>query len=185
MDTENPEIVLPLLPCAFREQLEAIAEVIRSHPRLLVLSDEIYEYIVYKPAQHHSIGALPDMWERTLTVNGFSKVMCFYSDPSHLYLLAVCSMHVCGPSKLTSPPHDLTHMDMKGYAMTGWRLGYLAGPKHFVKAAALIQSQSTSCASSISQAAGVAALELGPGGGEACASMVRAFEQRKVSWEFT
>ena len=57
-----------------RAQLEEIAEVIRSHPRLLVLSDEIYEYIVYKPAQHHSIGALPGMWERTLTVNGFSKV---------------------------------------------------------------------------------------------------------------
>ena len=57
-----------------REQLVAIAEVIREHPRLLVISDEIYEYIVYKPAQHHSIGALPGMWERTLTVNGFSKV---------------------------------------------------------------------------------------------------------------
>lgn len=64
--------------------------------------------------------------------------------------------------------------------MTGWRLGYLAAPKHFVKAAALIQSQSTSCASSISQAAGVAALALGPGGGEVCAKMVRAFEERKV-----
>ena len=64
--------------------------------------------------------------------------------------------------------------------MTGWRLGYLAAPKHFVKAAALIQSQSTSCASSISQAAGVAALALGPGGGEVCAKMVSAFEERKV-----
>ena len=41
-----------------RQQLEAIAEVIRSHPRLLVLSDEIYEYIVYKPAEHHSIGTM-------------------------------------------------------------------------------------------------------------------------------
>jgi aspartate/glutamate/aspartate-prephenate aminotransferase len=47
--------------------------VIRDHPRLLVLSDEIYEYIVYPPAQHHSFGALPGMFERTLTVNGFSK----------------------------------------------------------------------------------------------------------------
>ncbi len=43
------------------------------HPRLLVLSDEIYEHIVYQPAQHHSFGALPSMWPRTLTVNGFSK----------------------------------------------------------------------------------------------------------------
>lgn len=38
-----------------------------------MLADEIYEYIVYPPAQHHSIGAMPGMWERTLTVNGFSK----------------------------------------------------------------------------------------------------------------
>lgn len=56
-----------------REQLEALAEVIKSHPRLMVLSDEIYEYIVYKPAEHFSIGALPGMFERTITVNGFSK----------------------------------------------------------------------------------------------------------------
>lgn len=54
--------------------LEAIAKVVAAHPRLLVLSDEIYEYITYAPAQHVSFGALPGMWERTLTVNGFSKV---------------------------------------------------------------------------------------------------------------
>ena len=46
---------------------------VAEHPRLLVLSDEIYEHIVYQPAQHHSFGALPGMWPRTLTVNGFSK----------------------------------------------------------------------------------------------------------------
>ncbi len=57
-----------------REMLEAIAKVVAAHPRLLVLSDEIYEYITYAPAQHVSFGALPGMWERTLTVNGFSKV---------------------------------------------------------------------------------------------------------------
>ena len=45
------------------------------HPRLLVLSDEIYEHIIYPPARHVSFAALPDMWPRTLTVNGFSK--CF------------------------------------------------------------------------------------------------------------
>jgi bifunctional aspartate aminotransferase and glutamate/aspartate-prephenate aminotransferase len=90
-------------PCA-REALDALAEVVRSHPRLLVLSDEIYELIIYPPAQHHSFARLPGMWERTFTVNGFSKA----------------------------------------YAMTGWRLGYLAAPRHFAKAAAAIQSQSTS-----------------------------------------
>ncbi|KAF5840053.1 pyridoxal phosphate-dependent transferase [Dunaliella salina] len=122
-----------------RELLEALAEVVRDHPRLLVLSDEIYEYITYAPAQHHSFGALPGMWERTLTVNGFSKA----------------------------------------YAMTGWRLGYLAGPRHFVKAASTIQSQSTSGASSIAQHAALAALNLGPHGGAPVAGMVEAFRERK------
>eukprot|EP00199_Chlamydomonas_sp_CCMP681_P002087 CAMPEP_0119103218 /NCGR_PEP_ID=MMETSP1180-20130426/1712_1 /TAXON_ID=3052 ORGANISM="Chlamydomonas cf sp, Strain CCMP681" /NCGR_SAMPLE_ID=MMETSP1180 /ASSEMBLY_ACC=CAM_ASM_000741 /LENGTH=414 /DNA_ID=CAMNT_0007087665 /DNA_START=172 /DNA_END=1416 /DNA_ORIENTATION=+ len=122
-----------------KAQLEAIAEVVREHPRLLVLSDEIYEYIIYKPAQHHSFGGLPGMWGRTLTVNGFSKA----------------------------------------YAMTGWRLGYLAGPHHFVKAAAIIQSQSTSGASSIAQHAGLAALALGPGGGEPVHSMLQAYQERR------
>ena len=81
-----------------------IAEVVKEHPRLLVLADEIYEYIIYPPAVHVSFASLPGMFQRTLTVNGFSKA----------------------------------------YAMTGWRLGYLAAPAHFAKAAAAIQSQSTS-----------------------------------------
>ena len=74
------------------------------HPRLLVLSDEIYEHIIYAPAEHHSFAALPGMYDRTLTVNGFSKA----------------------------------------FAMTGWRLGYLAAPPNIAKAAAAIQSQCTS-----------------------------------------
>lgn len=57
-----------------RETLEAIAKVVAKHPRLLVLSDEIYESITYAPAEHISFAGLPDMWGRTLTVNGFSKV---------------------------------------------------------------------------------------------------------------
>ncbi|PNW87397.1 hypothetical protein CHLRE_02g147302v5 [Chlamydomonas reinhardtii] len=122
-----------------KEHLEALAAVIAKHPRLLVLSDEIYEYITYAPATHVSFGALPGMFERTLTVNGFSKA----------------------------------------YAMTGWRLGYLAAPKHYAKAAAIIQSQSTSGASSISQQAALAALALGPGGGEPVQAMVRAFRERR------
>ena len=62
----------------------------------------------------------------------------------------------------------------------GWRLGYLAAPRHFAKAAAAIQSQTTSGASSIAQAAGVAALELGQAGGPLVAEMVQAFQQRRV-----
>ncbi|XP_020573684.1 bifunctional aspartate aminotransferase and glutamate/aspartate-prephenate aminotransferase [Phalaenopsis equestris] len=122
-----------------KELLEEIADIVRKHPRLLVLSDEIYEHIIYPPAKHTSFASLPDMWERTLTVNGFSKA----------------------------------------FAMTGWRLGYLACPKHFVTACGKIQSQSTSGASSISQKAGLAALGLGYAGGEAVATMVKAFQERR------
>lgn len=56
------------------QRLQELASIIEQHPRLLVLSDEIYECITYEPAQHHSFAALPNMWQRTLTVNGFSKV---------------------------------------------------------------------------------------------------------------
>ena len=59
--------VLCLVAGHNREELEELAAVVGSHPRLLVLSDEIYEYIVYRPAAHHSFGALPGMYERTLT----------------------------------------------------------------------------------------------------------------------
>ncbi|XP_021771874.1 bifunctional aspartate aminotransferase and glutamate/aspartate-prephenate aminotransferase-like [Chenopodium quinoa] len=122
-----------------RELLLEIAEIVARHPRLLVLSDEIYEHIIYAPAKHTSFAALPDMKKRTLTVNGFSKA----------------------------------------FAMTGWRLGYLAGPKHFVAACGKIQSQSTSSASSISQAAAVAALGMGKAGGKEVANMVSAFKDRR------
>ena len=87
-----------------RHDLEALAKVVADHPRLLVLSDEIYEHIIYPPAEHRSFASLQGMYDRTLTVNGFSK----------------------------------------SFAMTGWRLGYLAAPQNIAKAAAAIQSQSTS-----------------------------------------
>nr|WGT69857.1 Bifunctional aspartate aminotransferase and glutamate/aspartate-prephenate aminotransferase [Crinum x powellii] len=122
-----------------KKLLEEIADIVRKHPRLLVLSDEIYEHIIYSPAKHTSFASLPGMWERTLTVNGFSKA----------------------------------------FAMTGWRLGYLACPKPFVAACGKIQSQSTSGASSISQKAGLAALGLGYAGGEAVSTMVKAFQERR------
>ncbi|CAI9282283.1 unnamed protein product [Lactuca saligna] len=122
-----------------RKLLEEIALVVAKHPRLLVVSDETYEHIIFSPATHTSFASLPGMWERTLTVNGFSKA----------------------------------------FAMTGWRLGYIAGPKHFVAATGKIQSQSTSGASSISQKAAVAALGMGYAGGEAVSQMVKAFRERR------
>lgn len=122
-----------------RKLLEEIAEIVARHPRLLVISDEIYEHIIYAPATHTSFASLPGMWDRTLTVNGFSKA----------------------------------------FAMTGWRLGYIAGPKHFISACNKLQSQFTSGASSISQKAAVAALGLGYAGGEAVATMLKAFHERR------
>ncbi|CAJ2677012.1 unnamed protein product [Trifolium pratense] len=104
-----------------------------------VISDEIYEHIIYAPATHTSFASLPGMWDRTLTVNGFSKA----------------------------------------FAMTGWRLGYIAGPKHFIAACGKVQSQFTSGASSISQKAAVAALGLGYAGGETVSVMVKAFRERR------
>ncbi|CAI7804926.1 unnamed protein product [Closterium sp. NIES-53] len=121
------------------EQLQQLAEIVAQHPRLLVLADEIYEHIIYPPARHVSFASLPGMWERTLTVNGFSKA----------------------------------------FAMTGWRLGYLAAPKPFAAAANRIQSQTTSGASSIAQKAAMAAFELGPCGGDTVAAMVAAFRRRR------
>ncbi len=61
------------LPWRRREAQEALAAVVAEHPRLLVLSDEIYEHIIFPPARHVSFGALLGMAPRTLTVNGFSK----------------------------------------------------------------------------------------------------------------
>ncbi|KAL9224807.1 hypothetical protein vseg_000808 [Gypsophila vaccaria] len=122
-----------------KELLQELAEIVARYPRLLVVSDEIYEHIIYSPASHTSFASLPGMWERTLTVNGFSKA----------------------------------------FAMTGWRLGYVAGPKHFVAACGKIQSQSTSGACSISQKAAVAALGMGKAGGVVVATMVKAFRERR------
>ncbi|KAK7379453.1 hypothetical protein VNO80_04914 [Phaseolus coccineus] len=143
--TERSRLLILCSPCNptgsvySKKLLEAIAQIVAKHPRLLVLSDEIYEHIIYAPATHTSFASLTGMWDRTLTVNGFSKT----------------------------------------FAMTGWRLGYIAGPKHFVAACGKIQSQFTSGASSISQKAGVAALGLGYAGGEAVSTMVKAFRERR------
>jgi aspartate/methionine/tyrosine aminotransferase len=102
------------------KRLQEIAMVLTDFPKVVVLADEIYERLVYDNLQHVCFASLPNMMERTITVNGMSKA----------------------------------------YAMTGYRLGYLCAPKSIAKACTTIQSQITSCASSISQAAGVAALTL-------------------------
>jgi aspartate aminotransferase len=117
------------------DELRALAEVLARWPRVIVISDEIYEYIIYDQ-QHLSMASIPEMLDRTVTVNGFSKA----------------------------------------YAMTGWRLGYMAGPSEIVKACSKLQSQLTSAPSSISQKAGVQALKMSK---EPIQEMVRAFRERR------
>lgn len=119
-----------------RTTLEGIAEVALRH-NLLIISDEIYEKILYDGARHVSVAALGrEVAARTVIVNGVSKA----------------------------------------YAMTGWRVGYAAGPKELITAMANIQSQSTSNPTSISQKAAVAALR----GGTAFTSwMVVEFDRRR------
>jgi aspartate aminotransferase len=118
-----------------REELEAIAEVVAEHEELFVVSDEIYEHVVFD-SEHVSFATLPQMRERTVTVNGFSKA----------------------------------------FAMTGWRLGYLAAPDWITAAARKIQGQTTSAPSSISQYAGLAAFDIGD---EPIRVMVAAFRSRR------
>ncbi|MGN8225681.1 pyridoxal phosphate-dependent aminotransferase [Gracilimonas sp. BCB1] len=99
------------------DELERLAEVLRKYPQVYVISDEIYEYIVFEGEHVSILNVAPDLKDRVLLINGFSK----------------------------------------GFAMTGWRLGYLAASNEIVSAVSKIQSQETSAPSSISQKAGEAA----------------------------
>lgn len=119
-----------------RPMLERIAAIALRHD-LLVISDEIYEKVLYDGATHVSIASLgPDIAARTVVINGVSKA----------------------------------------YAMTGWRIGYAAGPKELITAMGNIQSQSTSNPCSISQKAAVAALRFG---GPFTKQMVTEFDRRR------
>ncbi|WPH23855.1 pyridoxal phosphate-dependent aminotransferase [Variovorax paradoxus] len=102
-----------------RAEFQALAEVLRRHPQVWILTDDIYEHLIYGDVEFATMAqAAPDLKDRTLTVNGVSKA----------------------------------------YAMTGWRIGYGAGPSELIKAMVKLQSQSTSGPNSIAQAAAIAAL---------------------------
>jgi aspartate aminotransferase len=117
--------------------LQALGAVLARHPQVLVLSDEIYEHILFDGRKFVSFGkACPELKDRSLIVNGVSK----------------------------------------SYAMTGWRVGYAAGPTPLVKAMATIQSQSVTSVCSIAQAATVAALN---GPQDDVARFRQAFEARR------
>jgi aspartate aminotransferase len=102
-----------------RSELKAITDVLMRHPHVLVMTDDIYEHLVYGDFEFTTVAQVePGLYERTLTVNGVSKTYC----------------------------------------MTGWRIGYAAGPKEIVKGMSAIQSHSTTNPTSISQYAALAAL---------------------------
>ena len=118
-----------------QDELEGLAEVLRRHPQVFVISDEIYEHINYL-GHHTSIALCDGMKERTAVINGVSKA----------------------------------------YAMTGWRIGYVAAPAEIVKAVNKLQGQYTSNPCSISQAAAIAAYD---GPQECVEEMRQAFQRRR------
>jgi len=118
-------------------ELKALAEVLVRHKHVWVMTDDIYEHIVYDGFRFTTIAQVePSLHDRTLTINGVSKA----------------------------------------YSMTGWRVGYAGGPIELIKAMNMIQSQSTTHTSSISQAAAVAALN---GPQEFLADWVKVFQGRR------
>jgi aspartate aminotransferase len=122
--TERTKMVLFSSPCNpsgsvfTKSELRSIADVIGKHEDIIVVSDEIYEYINYTGQGNTSIGTFDSVKDKTVTVNGFAK----------------------------------------GFAMTGWRLGYIGAPKWIADACNKIQGQYTSGANSFSQKAAVVAL---------------------------
>ena len=118
-----------------KDELAALAEVIKRHEGMYVLADEIYEHINYV-GKHESIAQFPGMKERTIIVNGVSKA----------------------------------------YAMTGWRIGFIAAPEWIVKGCNKLQGQYTSGPCSVSQMAAEAAYTTSQ---ECVETMRKAFERRR------
>lgn len=117
--------------------LKGLAEVLVRHPQVWVLTDDMYEHLVYDDFKFATIAQVePKLYPRTLTMNGVSKTYC----------------------------------------MTGWRIGFAGGPAELIKAMAVVQSQSTSNPSSISQAAAVEALN---GPQDFMVSNLKAFKERR------
>ena len=119
------------------EEMKLIAGILRRHPQLLVMSDEIYEFLIADNEVHHSFAAVaPDLADRIFTVNGFAK----------------------------------------GWAMTGWRLGYLAGNREVIESASALQSQSTSNVCSFAQRGALAALT---GSRDCVVAMTKRYNARR------
>jgi aspartate aminotransferase len=103
-----------------KAELKALTDVLLKHPHVWVMTDDMYEHLVYDDFEYFTPAQVePKLYERTLTINGVSKAYC----------------------------------------MTGWRIGYAGGPEPLIKAMAMIQSQSTSNPTAVSQWAAVEALD--------------------------
>lgn len=118
-----------------KDELAALAEVFKRHPKVLIISDEIYEYINFVGG-HESIAQFEELKERTIVINGLSK----------------------------------------GFAMTGWRLGYMAASAEIVKACEKLQGQFTSGTCSITQRTAIAALTTNM---QPTTEMVKEFTRRR------
>lgn len=142
--TEKAKLFIFSSPCNptgatySKDELEALAKVFEKHPNILIISDEIYEYINYSydGGKYESIAQFPSMKDRVIIINGLSK----------------------------------------GFAMTGWRLGYIAAHPDIAKACEKIQGQMTSGTNSITQRAAITALESPL---TATYEMVKEFKRRR------
>ena len=121
-----------------KEELRALAEVLRDYPNVIVLSDEIYEHINFE-GKHESIAQFDWMKDRTVTVNGVAK----------------------------------------GFAMTGWRIGFIGAPVAIAKACNKLQGQVTSATCSIAQRATIKAMEMDPSTSDDIINMRNIFLKRR------
>ena len=119
-----------------KDRLEAVAEIARKYD-LVIISDEIYEKIIYDEAKHYSMGSFPGMKKRVITINGFSKA----------------------------------------YAMTGWRIGYVAADKILINEMMKLHHPTCVCANSIAQKAALAALQ---GLQDSIKEMVSKYDRRRM-----
>ncbi len=127
----------PTGACCCAQELADLAEVMRRHPEVWIISDDMYEHLIYDGRQHATMAAVaPDLRDRIVTVSGVSKT----------------------------------------YAMTGWRIGFAAGPKALLRAMVNMQGQITAGVSTVGQAAAAAALD---GPQESVTEMVAAYQRRR------
>jgi len=142
--TEKTKAIIFSSPCNptgtvyNKEELQALANTLKNHPELVIISDEIYEYINFD-SHHESISQFEEVRDQMVIINGVSK----------------------------------------GFAMTGWRLGFMAGPVEIANACIKLQGQTTSGTNTIAQRAGISAFAADPNINEDILNMVKAFRHRR------